>query len=1235
MKLFENMKGMYSLSKTLRFELKPVGETLEKMQESGKNFVDKDKARAEEYKKLKTIIDEYHKYFINKSLEKLKFAEEDLKLDFGEKDKKILDKNKSILYKKVGECFDKDFLKNNVLGDGLFKAKGKQDGELIKFLKENNQLSEEKEKLISNFRNFTTYFSGFNENRSNIYSSEGKVGSVAYRIVDDNLPKFLKNCKIFEKIKNNTDILNSLSAEEKAIIKEEAFTSEYFNKCLTQNGIDKYNEVLGGYSKADGVKIQGINEKINLYNQQQKSGKIENMTMLYKQILNDRSTASFVFDILEDDSAVIEAIKTFSDEYYEIINKPNNILDAIDNLNENSNGIYLVNSLKLTNLSNAVFENWQYIEHRWKDKYVADFEWDKKKNITKADYKKQSDAYKAKKYFDLQEIFCILSIEDKEKLLSQLRIIKELKQKITSEYKNIKEYFNQPNLKDSENAVGAIKKLLDEYKNLQEAVSIFEVKDENIARNADFYNIFDKDYEVLKNIIPLYNKIRNYLTQKPYSDEKIKINFDNSTLLAGWDKNKEADNYCIILRKKDKDNIYNYYLAVLDKNSKNMFGDKEYSYNPNDYSYETIFYEKMVYKLIPDPVKQLPKCAFPKEKPKCLETMTDDKYTAVKQIYEKVKTEKADAKENKDTYEIDKKSLKILIDFYKEFCPKYWNHITEWNFKEEYKSLTDFYKDVDKVAYNLNFIDVAKRFVDENVKAGNLYLFQIWNKDFSKDSKGMPNLHTLYFKALFCEENLNKKTFKLCGGGEMFWRKKSIERKVTHPKNEPIEQKRNKQRKSVFEYDLIKDKRFTEDKFFLHVPITINMINERTENVNNKINDIIREPENKNEINIIGIDRGERHLLYVVLIDSSGKIKQQFSLNEIENKYDQKTNYHLLLDEREDKRNEARVSWGKIENIKEIKKGYLSQVVPLIVKLAIENNALIFLENLSGGFKNSRKKVEKQIYQNFEKALLDKLNYVVTKDKDESKILDGLQLANKFKSFEKLKGQSGIIFYIPAAYTSAVDPTTGYVDVVKPKYESIEFSKRLIEKFDSFKWNKNEQYFEIKIEYNKFSDKDFGEKTKWTVCTYGERVNTYPKKDNQIWTSEEIDLTDKLKKLFEKNSIAFENGNDIKTEILKSNSVEFFKELIILLRLTFKLRNSFTGKEEDYILSPVKNKEGKFFDSREQENSPTAELPVNADANGAYHIALKGLLAVKYIQENSKEKLSNENWFNFVTGRNK
>ena len=79
------------------------------------------------------------------------------------------------------------------------------------------------------------------------------------------------------------------------------------------------------------------------------------------------------------------------------------------------------------------------------------------------------------------------------------------------------------------------------------------------------------------------------------------------------------------------------------------------------------------------------------------------------------------------------------------------------------------------------------------------------------------------------------------------------------------------------------------------------------------------------------------------------------------------------------------------------------------------------------------------------------------------------------------------------------------------------------------------------------------------------------------------------------------------------------------------MRNSVSGTQCDYILSPVADNEGNFFDSRENKNC----LPKDADANGAYNIARKGLMLLSQIKscENLNElkfDLSNKEWLKFA-----
>jgi CRISPR-associated protein Cpf1 len=126
--------------------------------------------------------------------------------------------------------------------------------------------------------------------------------------------------------------------------------------------------------------------------------------------------------------------------------------------------------------------------------------------------------------------------------------------------------------------------------------------------------------------------------------------------------------------------------------------------------------------------------------------------------------------------------------------------------------------------------------------------------------------------------------------------------------------------------------------------------------------------------------------------------------------------------------------------------------------------------------------------------------------------------------------------------------------------------------------------------------------------------------------------------LFKAHSINYLNNSRLIDDIIKNTQKKLHKSLLFYLGLTLSLRHSVTNSEEDYILSPIADRDGCFYDSRQA--SP--EEPKDADANGAYHIALKGLWNIQQIKQHdwSVEKpaklnlaISNAQWFSFIQQR--
>ena len=100
-----------------------------------------------------------------------------------------------------------------------------------------------------------------------------------------------------------------------------------------------------------------------------------------------------------------------------------------------------------------------------------------------------------------------------------------------------------------------------------------------------------------------------------------------------------------------------------------------------------------------------------------------------------------------------------------------------------------------------------------------------------------------------------------------------------------------------------------------------------------------------NDMHIIGIDRGERNLIYVSVIDLHGNIIEQKNFNIING-----VNYKEKLKQRESERDSARKNWKQIGKIKDIKEGYLSLVIHEITSLVLKYNAIIAMEDLNMGF---------------------------------------------------------------------------------------------------------------------------------------------------------------------------------------------------------------------------------------------------------------------------------------------
>lgn len=1263
MKEIKELTGLYSLTKTIGVELKPVGKTQELIE--ARKLIEQDDQRAEDYKIVKDIIDRYHKDFIDKCLNCVKIEKDDLEkyvslAENSNREAVDFDNIKTKMRNQITESF-----KKNPLFVGLFKK------ELItNYLP--NFVSEEERVVVNKFSKFTTYFDAFYDNRKNLYSGDAKSGTIAYRLIHENLPMFLDNIASFNKISETgvNEYFSSIEAEFTDTLNgkhlADLFQIDYFNNTLTQKKIDNYNYIVGAVNKA-----------VNLYKQQHKNVRIPLLKKIHKMILSDRVTPSWLPERFESDEEMLTAIKAAYESLKEVLvgdddDSLRNLLLNIDNFDLEH--IYIAKDSGLTSISQQIFGYYDTYTLAIKDqlqrKNPATKKQREKPNLydERIDklYKKEdsfSIAYlnrfvDTKEHITINEYYRLLGSYCREGGKSNNDFFKQ----IDGAYSAISYLFSAEHgeIAQSDSDTAVVQKLLEVYKGLQRFIKPLLGHGDEADKDNEFDAKLHKVWDELDIITPLYDKVRNWLSRKIYNPEKIKLCFENNCkLLSGWSDNQtKSDNGTqyggYIFRKKNEIGEYDFYLGVS--------SDAKLFRHDATIGYEDGMYERFDYYQLKS--KTLLGKSYVGNYGEDSNAVLSAFNNAVTKLHLE---KKLVPKDNENVPKYLKRLKQDYAGFY-QILMNDDNVVDAYNSMKQHILATlaslsrvpaaielatqtdldidDFIDEIMKLpSESFGYFPVATAAIEEakNREKKPLFLFKMSNKDLSyaeksskglRKSRGTENLHTMYLKALL---GMTQNVFSI-GSGMVFFRHQTkglAETTARHKANEFIANKNklNDKKKSIFDYEIVKNKRFIKDKYLFHLSMNLNYSQPNKFDINSKVREIIR---NGGIKHIIGIDRGERNLIYLSLIDMEGNIVMQKSLNILKDDHNAKgTDYKGLLTEREGENKEARRNWKMIANIKDLKRGYLSQVVHIISKMMVEYDAIVVLEDLNPGFIRGRQKIERNVYEQFERMLIDKLNFYVDKHKDANEtggLLHALQLTSEFKNFKKSDHQNGCLFYIPAWNTSKIDPTTGFVNLFDTRYTNADKALEFFSKFDAIRYNEEKDWFEFEFDYDKFTQKAHGTRTKWTLCTYGKRLRSFKNPTKQYnWDSEVVALTDEFKRILGEADIDIHENLKDAIRNLEGKRRKYLEPLMQFMRLLLQLRNSKAGTDEDYILSPVADENGVFYDSR----SCGDQLPENADANGAYNIARKGLMLIRQIKEAKelgkvKYDISNKAWLNFA-----
>lgn len=1175
--------------------------------------------------------------------------------------------------------------------------------ELVEFAKGTDILSSDEiahvNHIIEQATRMTQYCDKLFTSRKNVYGM--KKNSVAYRCVHENMFRFFSICK---KAKKVCEVLG-----------KEEYLGEYFSPdmyCyyLSQAGIDKFNAV-----------VSSLNSSINQHNQnlvskEMKEKKLYKLKPLYKQILSDREA---VIDVIANDLELEDKLESIVGTLGELglIGAEDNIVKTLlENLRKHNLSQIYLSANNLFPVSAALLNDGMKLKNmvEWKkdntpkrkvvsiQEIIQYIQIDLESDIDVCTYfnnLKAKDVQKEKyeNIFDLIQMrFKAYSDSDSETFKGERKTaFKRLMDVVVSLNHSLKS-LSCP----------------DDYSERDEA--FYEEYDKIIEKLRDI----DHSYNLVRNYV-LQNNNRE--EQFPlYFGEDAK-EFLNGFTVADDGHGTRHRGY--LFRKEvshiGNEVLYDYYIGVA--NYHHFFPRRNASNKRNE---DSELQHLIYYQTTQDTFKKQFTIANGKNESISLsDTSLRDwvieylKSTlgrgAITFIYKEGKDELNAASSSlkgvmqlvqvniPKTYEAvlkcrefkkrDKKFVEQLvnaaqsIDRIKEFVDYNPKGKHSWEVKEDLINMVDT---CSSKYYEYVSVKDLQEAVNGIVKSGenrHMYFFRISNKDLNyfvpnkrligkiqrkdeplRKSHGRENLHTMFFRSMM---NENESVFDL-GAGKIMYRRASLEKKETHKLDETTKlsilrnkNEMNPKKESTFKYSLYKDKRFTRDQMTLHLSMTQNYKVPDEKDVLKRLNESVRKylAETAEKFNIIGIDRGERNLLYVTLMKPNGTIIRQKSLNIItDEQHNLSTDYHQLLKDKADKIKQQKADWDEIDKISTLKEGYLSQAVHEIAKMAVDNKAIIVMEKLSEGFKSARQKYLSSVYQLFERMLVRKLSFYTDKTLDKNApggILNALQLT-AMDSVDLNKNddnvvQNGIIFFVPAWMTSKIDPVTGFANLFTfGGIKTLTEAKKLLSKFSAIGYDKKKKEFVFSFDYS-----DFGVTidsiNKWTIGTHGDRivfyhdVNGYPSRKHIV-------LTDEFMTFFEKYDV--EVSEDMRDKICTYNVAEhqsisedlkelgnkgFFEEFLRNICCIVQLRNSDPDakeeKDKDYIISPVVKADGKYYLSSDYlkvdspEKQEKAKLPVDSDANGAYNIARKGILVLEQIKKQKKTiKISEKEWLAFA-----
>ena len=971
-----------------------------------------------------------------------------------------------------------------------------------------------KNEVIKLFNNYLGYFDKYCVHKEVLYSLSDKHGSIFTRVFIENYIIYLENINRIEKlleVENVEDL-------------DYSFINKHYSNFISYLGKAEYNKKVSKINSALNLKIFKTLKRIPLESIEFKN-ELASSDGFFKMIMEE---------MISNAQLSIQKIK-------ETIGK--------DLFKKN---IY-ISTTRISRISFNFLDNWKTIREINQSLDISDDE----DFISLTAIQSRINSYNLDSEKEIKNIHDCINIKI-NKLIEDVYTQEALIESGIKEYVESKSNKSKQIIHDYCQAVNDLVK------------TILSLDSEHDNNDIQIKSLFEYLREE-SSLNYLYNQARNIVTKKFVDIKNIQLNFDRNNLAKGWDIFKIRD-YGANIFKRDN----SYYLGILTKGSESKLDyiskeqDSENISNKKallkkDITTNDIHnsYQMRVSKSLKNMSRMIPKCII--KPPKAYELYGLSK--KIENIYNlgefKGKTP-------------NKKHLEIILDYYIKTLNRHedWSKFFDFSSLKkahEYKTYVDFLNDVEGLCYSVSWDNIKDSYIDEMIINGELLLFKLSARDINK-SKKSKNTKAI----LDAIENHND--VQLLGGTNISYRDVVIdpEKAFRHKKGEKMQFRNaeNSNRKEVFKYDIIKDKRYTEEKYFATFKVALNAsCGDSLGNYKSLFNKHFNQFNDPREMNIMAITRGEWNLLYFTISDNKGNIIEQSDLNIINN-----IDYKDKLYNRTQQRKNERKNWLSQSDIKNLKKGYLQFAIGEIIKKVIQHDCILVLENIDTQYIQSRKHIEHQVYNEFIVNLAKRLNYVKTDD-------GYLQLTPEFKKLSDLDYQFGCMFFIKNNVNN-IDPVTQFKALKVPPYENIKKTKKFfISTFNSIKYCNETNAFIFNYE-----DKDL---ITWDISS---RVSRYIK--NEKGFIELYNSTKAIKEILVDGDIDIYNKN-ILEEISKKDitSKSFWLGLLNSIRIINKMINHNAEAQEEnkkvYFSSPV----APYFDTRIKN-----EISDNIDGVTTYNI---------------------------------